>query len=63
MVWYLKGTIDWVGNATNIKITATCYINHTRVSLSETKYEYITAENKAREDSSSDEEYDPKESY
>ena len=54
---------DWVGSSTNRKITPTCCIKRTNVSLSATKDEYIAAEKKAREDSSSDEKYDPEEFY
>ena len=47
----------WVGSATNKNITPTCCRKRTNVSLSTTKDEYIAAEKKEREDSSSDEEY------
>ena len=54
---------DWVGSATNRKITPTCCRKQTIVSLSATKDEYIAAEKKASKDSSSNEEYDPEELY
>ena len=47
---------DWVGSATNKKITPYCR-KRTSISLSATKDEYIVAEKKAGEYSSSDEEY------
>ena len=53
----------WVGNATNIKRTLSCYRKQTNVSLSATKDEYIASKKKSREDSLSDEEYDPEELY
>ena len=49
---------DWVDSATDRKITPTCRRKQTSVSLNATKDEYIAAEKKAREYSSSDEEYD-----
>ena len=48
---------DWVGSATNEKINPTCCRKRTNVALSATKDEYIVAEKKEREYSSSDEEY------
>ena len=39
---------EWVGSATNRKITPTCYRKWTSVSLSATKDEYIAAGKKAR---------------
>ena len=52
---------DWVGSVTNSKSTPTCCKKQTIVSLSATKDEYIAAEKKTSKDSSSNEEYDPKE--
>ena len=62
---FLQGydDFDWVGSATNKKITPTCCRKRTSVSLSETKDEYIASKKKSRVDSLSDEEYDPEELY
>ena len=56
---YQQGYDDskWVGSFTNRKRTLACCKKQTSVALSATKDEYIAAEKKAKEDSSSDEEY------
>ena len=58
---HIYDDFDWVGSDTNRKTTPTCCRKRTSVSLSATKDEYIVAEKKAREYSSSDEKYDLKE--
>ena len=59
---YCKDMMNLFDNGTNKNITPT-YCRKQSVSLNATRVEYIPAKKKASKDSSSNEEYDPKELY